>query len=161
MSINYRIYCNTEVGWVSTWSDTAPTACPNDAGHSVNENSVQELSISQELLRIPIHANSKSNTFSRLSKFQFNPTVNGTIRTAKAICYKEGTMTDFTVQIYDATHNLEIINVTISNTVEETVVDLGAVTNHPTENCVLEVSIKRNGGNSKSIAYVDEIVLYS
>lgn len=37
----YRIYCNTENAWVETWAESEPTVCPNNNGHSVNNNSVQ------------------------------------------------------------------------------------------------------------------------
>jgi len=34
----YRIYCNTETAWVSEniWRESAPTQCPNNAGHEID-----------------------------------------------------------------------------------------------------------------------------
>jgi len=39
----YRIYCNTEDIWVEKWDTASITVCPNNNGHTVNINSIQEL----------------------------------------------------------------------------------------------------------------------
>lgn len=39
----YRIYCNTEGGWVEQWSETELTVCPNNNGHTINPDSLQEM----------------------------------------------------------------------------------------------------------------------
>ena len=36
----YRIWCNTESAWVFTWSNDTPTECPNNAGHSIDTDSI-------------------------------------------------------------------------------------------------------------------------
>lgn len=32
----YRIWCNTESSYITKWSETPITVCPNNTGHSVN-----------------------------------------------------------------------------------------------------------------------------
>lgn len=39
----YRIYCTTEADWITAWSETPLTVCPNNNGHTVNANSVQSI----------------------------------------------------------------------------------------------------------------------
>ena len=161
MSTKWRIYCTTEIGWVEIWSDTPPTECPNNAGHTVNSNSVQELDVSEELLRIHNNKSDNNSNFTRLLKFHYNPITNGVIRHCRAIIYKSGNMTDFTVEIFDATNQNEMLNTNVSNEVEETIVDLGLLSNVPTSSAIIEVSMKRNGGNNNSKFYLDEIIFYS
>ncbi len=36
----YRVYCNTESAFVVEWSETTPTECPNNAGHSIDSNNI-------------------------------------------------------------------------------------------------------------------------
>lgn len=42
----YRIYCITESAWVSAWATAPITQCPNNPAHTVNSNSVQEITVS-------------------------------------------------------------------------------------------------------------------
>lgn len=32
----YKVYCNTESAWTYVWSETEPTVCPNNNGHSID-----------------------------------------------------------------------------------------------------------------------------
>lgn len=36
----YKIYCTTEAKNVFTWSETTPTACPNNTAHTINSSSI-------------------------------------------------------------------------------------------------------------------------
>ena len=42
MSLYYRIYCETDSKWEYLWSNSEPTTCPTNAGHSVNSNSISK-----------------------------------------------------------------------------------------------------------------------
>lgn len=49
----WRIYCNVEATFKFVWSETAPTTCPTDTGHSVNPLSVSEVGVlSDESIQI-------------------------------------------------------------------------------------------------------------
>ena len=39
----YRVYCNTESDWVYTWAEEAPNVCPNNEGHTINNNSIHQV----------------------------------------------------------------------------------------------------------------------
>ena len=58
----YRIYCITEAGWQYTWTTAPPTVCPNDAGHTVNPDSVQEVSTNTIELAIATGADENFTT---------------------------------------------------------------------------------------------------
>lgn len=50
---NYRIYCDTEAAWVTGWSVDPPIKCYNNISHSVNLNSVQEITeVSENAVKI-------------------------------------------------------------------------------------------------------------
>ena len=34
----YRLWCNTENAYVYVWADSVPSECPNDSGHTINDN---------------------------------------------------------------------------------------------------------------------------
>ena len=36
----YKLYCNTESAWVTTWRETIPTVCPNNEGHTIVSGSI-------------------------------------------------------------------------------------------------------------------------
>jgi len=40
MESKYRIYCETESTFIETWADNTPTECPNNAGHSIDGDSI-------------------------------------------------------------------------------------------------------------------------
>lgn len=42
----YQIYCYNESNWIAAWLSSPPTVCPNNSSHSVNLNSVIEISSS-------------------------------------------------------------------------------------------------------------------
>ncbi len=44
MSNLYRYFCITEDKKISTWANAAPTVCVNDAGHTINTNSISHIS---------------------------------------------------------------------------------------------------------------------
>ena len=48
----YRIYCTTASQWEYIWDTSAPTTCPVDGGHTVNVNSVSELTCIRRIQEI-------------------------------------------------------------------------------------------------------------
>lgn len=163
MSIRWRIYCQEsgDIGWKYEWSEDPITECPNNATHSVNANSVQKVSVSTELMRIPIRVNGSNSKTTRLINFQYSPSQNGVIRLAKAIIYKTGVVSSITITITDTTHRTELARAIVTNTIEENIISLGVLNNVPTTTSILEVNMIVTGGNDNSKAYVDELVLYS
>ncbi len=46
----WKIYCITDSKWEYVWSETAPTTCPTDTGHTVNPNSVSDIEVISETI---------------------------------------------------------------------------------------------------------------
>jgi hypothetical protein len=61
---DYRIYCNTESVWVTAYSNSALTQCPNSNLHLVNLNSVQDVINGTSALYGVITSNSTINSTS-------------------------------------------------------------------------------------------------
>jgi hypothetical protein len=160
MSTRYRIYCITEDSWQYEWSDTPLLECPIDSGHTVNNNSCQELEAEKEVLRISgLSSSIKNTSLKRVIQFQYNTDVLGPIRRIKAIAYVDGSSTSFDIQLYDITNVTSLLDTTSSVVVEDSIVDIGVVSSPPSGEVVLEISAKRNNGNGK--VKFSEIVVYS
>ncbi len=62
-SINkYRIYCITESNYFYTWSQTLPTVCPNNNGHSINSSATTIVDILDSLGDFDINGRLTVNT---------------------------------------------------------------------------------------------------
>lgn len=48
----YRIYCETEVAWIETYSDSEPTVCPHNPSHTVRTGSAAQLD-SKRIVLVP------------------------------------------------------------------------------------------------------------
>lgn len=64
MTSYYRIYCVTEGGFQYEWRDTPPTVCPNDVGHTVNDNSISELNVDHKNIDLTIGQTFKAKNLS-------------------------------------------------------------------------------------------------
>jgi len=91
MSKRWRIYCTEpgDKGYKYVWSETAPTECPNDSGHSVNPNS-----INQDMKEVPLYKfqphtrRSKSINLEAIGICHFDPSAyNGQLRRVKILGY--------------------------------------------------------------------------
>ena len=76
-----------------------------------------------------------------------------------AVSYMNEGVTSYTIKVYDKTHNQTVAESTFTNTTED-VVDLTPIQNVPTEKSVLELLVKKTGGNNKKRAYVDSVTMY-
>lgn len=165
MATKYRIYC-TEIGdegWQELWSDTVPTECPNNALHTINANSVQILDVSTEIFRINSFniGKTSNNNFTRIIKTFYSKNLLP-LRLVKGIVYKTGNMDSFDLQIYDITNQNELLLVNnITNENEQITINLGIISNPPTNDCIIEINLKKNGGNNKSQIILDELIFYS
>lgn len=161
MSIRWRIFCTDpdDIGWHEVWSDTPPTVCPNDAGHSVNLNSYQELDLEEELLRFNPNVIANNVNYERILKFSYNPDIYGTIRRFKLLAYQEGNLDDFSIRVSNATTVSTLLEESFSNTDEVNIITTGEISVSPSVENVIEIDIKRNGGNKASKIYIDEIIV--
>lgn len=161
MSKKYIIYCTDEVdkGFKVVWGDNPPSECPNDAGHSVNLDSVIPIGSIREALRISnIDKRIKSKSKERVIVFQFNPTILGQMRNARILATVRGNTTSYTLELLNLTTRTTIIDTTVTDLSEDVIIDIGTVTNSPTEECVIELNVSRSNGSGQII--FNEIVIY-
>jgi hypothetical protein len=158
MSHLWRIYCITESQWNSEWSDTTITTCPNNAGHTVNANSVQKLNSEIKLVQYKANKNITTTSFYNIYSFLYTLSY-GSLRRLFLIGYMSGA-TSFTIQVYDTTNNIELLQYTSTNTVDNILIDCGVCTT-PTTNAILNVNVKQTGGAGNFQVYIGNIILYS
>ena len=103
----------------------------------------------------PRSANSKNSTFRRMGTFYFPGT---TYATAKSISYLNSGATSYDILIFDLDNNQELLNTNLTNT-SEMCKDLGELTNVSPNPTRVEISIKRNGGNSSKKVHLESITI--
>lgn len=74
--------------------------------------------------------------------------------------YKEGTMTGFSIKVYDVTHNTTLVEQSFTNSADDIVLDLGACDNVPNDTSVIRAYAKRNGGVSSERAFITSLFIY-
>jgi hypothetical protein len=50
----FRVWCNTENDYAYVWADSAPSQCPNDAGHTVDHNKTSIIQTRPEYIIDPV-----------------------------------------------------------------------------------------------------------
>ena len=91
MSKRWRVYCTEpgDVGFQYVWSDTKPTECPNDSGHSYNPNSISQIMKESPLFRFHPHTRkTRSKELMEIGTCHFDPNdYPGPLRRAKILAY--------------------------------------------------------------------------
>lgn len=119
----------------------------------------QDLTYSQSSVTNDINLNINNNTnniaYSILSKFIFRGTlILGIPKKIKIAGYQ--TATDGTVQIYDVTNSLVIVEKSAITSTIPIIIDLGTLVNLPTGEAVFEIQAKRTGGGAM---FVDSLLI--
>lgn len=163
MSIRWKIYCTEsgDEGWKSVWSDTEPTTCPNDEAHSINVDSVVMDTREVEVIRLTnLRKTIRKSMFERIVVCQYRPHILGTLRrVCIVVSIEPGTTTEYELELLNITGRYVISTKVITDMNQDVLIDLGVVSNPPTEECCIELNGKRNNGNS--IITINEIVFYA
>jgi len=163
MTSLWRIYCTDagDTGWQEIWSNTAPTTCPNDIGHTVNSDSIQHIAREVEVLRISGMDTKELQTeyMTRFVQFQYDTDILGPIRRIKVIARGTDGVTSFDLQVYDITNLISLVDTTETNTEPDVVIDMGAIITPPSGSVIIEVSGKRN--TSSGSVFMDEVVVFA
>jgi hypothetical protein len=165
MSKRWRVYCEEpgDEGWQYIWSDTAPTGCPNDAGHSYNANSIKQIGREVPLLRLTPHTRQvKGSNYTEIATVSFNPDdYDGTLRRIQALSYMDTGTTSYDIEVFDLDNNVQLITNNFTNASEEVERNTsGVISSPPTGHTTLEINVKKTGGNNKKYARVEEIIFY-
>jgi hypothetical protein len=139
--------------------------------------SAGEETILTGLLSAHIPNNSKSRTFfytvnpkkntintsnyTTVAKFKYSGSDNiGTIDYINIISYMDSTVTSYSARLFDTINGLVLAEKTEITNTTETIIDLGTITNVPTDQSIFELQFKKVGGNNKKLVYIDDIIIY-
>ncbi len=81
-----------------------------------------------------------------------------TYATAKSISFVDSDATSYDILIYDKTNKNILLSVNLSNN-QESIQELGELTNLPTSTCQIEISVKKNGGIDTSNVHVECVII--
>lgn len=157
----WRVFCIEEDGFQTLWSSSQPVECPNDPGHTINSEITGLMATEIPQIRI-IPQNNKvgKSFFSNVASIYFDPSdYIGKLRRVVAVGYKDNGVTNYEIELFDATNNQQLLTSVQSNS-ENLPVDLGLVQNPPTTEVVLEINLKKTGGNARKYAVINEIIFY-
>jgi len=85
----------------------------------------------------------------------------GVINYIEIIGYKDSSPTSYAVRVYDVTNNNILAEKTGLTNTEEEIIDLGSISNIPTQSAILEIQAKRVGGNGNNKrVYIEHVVIY-
>ncbi len=165
MSKKWRIYCTEpgDEGWQYVWADTVPTECPNDPGHSFNVDGIALVGREIPLIRIFPHTQIvRGVNYTEVATCHFDPDdYNGTLRRVKVLSYLDSGATSYDVEVYDRDNNVQLVESNFTNTSGEVQEQsTGVISSPPTSKTVLEINVKKTGGNNNRYARVGEIIFY-
>lgn len=84
----------------------------------------------------------------------------GAINYIDLVSYMDSSITSYSARVVDRNTGLVIAEKTGMTNTEEQVQDLGTISNVPTDKTLLELQIKRTGGNKKKYVYAYQLVVY-
>jgi hypothetical protein len=92
-----------------------------------------------------------SSTYEKVGNIIFGGTDQwGYVTKIRAAAYKESAATDYAIRIYDVTNSLTIAEATGLTNNSTEIIDLGVISNLPTDAALWEVQVKRTAsGNRK------------
>jgi len=164
MSKKWRVHCTEpgDEGWKYIWADSVPTGCPDDSGHSFNSDSIALVGRERALLRIAPHTRTvRGVNFTEIAVFSFDPDDHeGTLRRVKVLSYLDDGATSYDVELFDRNNNTQLIESNFTNMSGEHLEQYtGVLSTPPTSKTVLEVNVKKTGGNNNKYVRISEIIL--
>lgn len=99
--------------------------------------------------------NTKFSSYQRLGTYNLENIKSGS---AKCVSWMDDSATSYDVQIFDKTNKQILLTANLTNT-SEGVQDLGSLTNLPSTPTQIEISVRKNGGNSGSKVYIESLTI--
>ena len=150
----YRVFCLDENEYVTIISNTIPSECPNNSSHNINSDLtsvIQTLNLGNSLDIIPRKNDFNKSSYKRLSSNVFPGT---SYASAKCVSYMSSS-SSYSIQIFDKNNHQILLEKTFTNT-EESIQDLGVLTNLSSDLTQLEISGKVTGGGK---AYLESVII--
>jgi hypothetical protein len=158
-NIQYRIYCITEDTWVYEWAAAPPTECPNNAAHEVNPNSVSEVNFESEKSSCVSVASTSNHSYTKLYCIYYDTNSNGPIRRIQLVCRSTSDTTSYDIKVVNYDSQTVLLENTLSNTSDNTIINVGTIASPPAGNFFLEIYAKANNGSGN--VEVQQVLLYA
>ena len=158
-TIKYRIYCITEDTYVSGWASEPLTVCPNNAAHTVNPDSVQEIDFEQQAFVYVSPIATPNTDYTKVFTFDYNSNTLGPFRrlTLNARC--EGASDLFSIKVVDYTNQATLIETALQNGSENVSLNVGTTESPPSGQFFLEIYAKASVADST--VTIDQVILDS
>jgi len=149
----YRLYCETEASEVYVWGDTTPTECPNDAGHTIDSNSIAIVEKRRQTTHTYAHLEfntgalpyvevNNGTTWTTIGAFEYSGHDVFEANKMTAIVSRAGATGESRVRLRDVTNGKTIEGKTWAEE-EQQVVSDNSFQNVPDDPAILEVQVKQ------------------
>lgn len=110
---------------------------------------------------IPTNLDRTNNTtYTKFCTYTYLGTIRESpLKSIYVVGHMDSGVTDYSIRILDITNNLVIVEQTFTNTAESSL-DLGVLSNIPVNQAILEMQIRKSGGNNSKRVYVNSLALY-
>ena len=115
---------------------------------------VFEIALENEII-INIEKHSKKSSFRKIATYIFP---GATYAKAKSVSYMNSDATSYDILIFDKDNKQILLQSNLTNTTES-IQELGELSNLSSEMIRVEISIRRNGGNSSTKVYIESIII--
>jgi len=148
----YRVFCETDSKYVETgWLDSEPTKCPEDAGHSIDLDSISAIKtgvesgnpycyINYASDKRPYHEITKSS-WKTIAKFLYVGSDLSPISSFSAIVGRSGDTGIASIRLRDMTSNNIIATMSWTSEDVQTIMD-AELENIPTDSAILQIQVK-------------------
>nr|QBK85692.1 MAG: hypothetical protein LCMAC101_02870 [Marseillevirus LCMAC101] len=114
-------------------------------------------------MRIVPHTNKiRGNNYTKVADCSFDLNdYSGELRRVKVLSYLDSGATSYDIEVFDRDNNVQLVETNFTNTSGEVQEQAtGVISSPPSSKTVLEVNVKKTGGNGSHYARISEIVFY-
>jgi hypothetical protein len=147
----YRIWCETEATEVYVWDNSEPTECPNDAGHTIDSDSITIIEKRKQTTHAYAHlefntgalpyVEVSSDSYTTIGAFEYSGKDVFEANKMTAIVSRAGTVGTAKVRLRDVTNGNTIEGKTWTTEDQQVITD-ASFQNVPSGTAILEVQVK-------------------
>jgi len=147
----YRIWCETEAAEVFTWADSEPTECPNNAGHTIDTNSITIIDRKKPTTHLyaflefnngPLpFVEISSDSFTTIGAFKYCGSDVFEANKIAAVVSRAGTTGTSRIRLRDVTNGATIEGKNWTEE-EQQIISDDSFQNLPTDEAIFEVQVK-------------------
>lgn len=102
----------------------------------------------------------KNAVYTSMARYAYQGSIKeGDITKITCIAYKDSGITNYSVRLFDSTHNKVLAENTFTNNTEE-IIELTPISNIPDKPAILDLQIKKTGGTNIQKVYIDNSFIH-